>query len=145
MNGKDDLVSNIRPKPQGPPPIFKKNRNSLKWSIAIIIGVIIIFIGSIIVTTATWTPAPTYSGHTTTKEYKDTLQEWKNSTESGKLNGRIIIEVGALSMIIGGLGGFADTNIESTDKRVFVALAVVGILILVVASVGIIQMSPYSA
>ncbi len=143
MNGKDDLVSNIRPKPQGPPPIFKKNHNSLKWSIAIIIGVIIIFIGSIVVTTATWTPKPTYSGQNS-KEYKDTLQEWKNSTESGKLSGRIIIEVGALSMIIGGLGGFADTSIESTDKRVFVALAVVGILILVVASVGIIQMSPYS-
>ena len=143
MNGKDDLVSNIRPKPQGPPPIFKKNPNSLKWNIAIIIGVIIIFIGSIIVTTATWTPKPTYSGQNS-KEYKDTLQEWKNSTESGKLNGRIIIEVGALSMIIGGLGGFADPNIESTDKRVFVALAVVGIIILVAASVGIIQMSPYS-
>ena len=125
------------------PPVFKRRSSSFKWVVLSMIGAILIFFGSVWVTTASWTPPPSSKDFSNVQDYMKALNDWKNSTQSGNLYGRITIELGAFVMLIGGFLGYIDVESDSEEKRVFLIISLFAILILVVVSVGLFMQSPY--
>ncbi len=125
------------------PPVFKKRSEAFKWFLIGFTGIIIIFIGSIWVTYSSWTPPPKSIEYPNNHEYNKALNDWKNTTELGNLYGRIVIEVGAFVMIVGGFLGYMDPAVDEREKKILLIILLVAILILIVVSVGIIAQSPY--
>ena len=125
------------------PPLFKKRSEAFRWFLICFIGVIIIFMGSVWVTYASWTPPPKLAEYPNNYEYNKALNDWKNSTESGNLYGRIVIEIGAFVMAIGGFLGYIDPTVDDIEKKILLTVIFIAILILTVVSVGIVVQSPY--
>ena len=143
MGNMDYLPPNSRINGGNIPPVFKKRSESFKWFIIGFAGIIIIFIGSIWVTYASWAPPPKYTDYPNNHEYTKALNDWKNATEYGNLYGRIIIDVGAFVMIIGGFLGYIDPAVDDPNKKILLGMLTVAMFILIIVSVGIVVQSPY--
>ncbi len=123
--------------------LFLKRKDSFKWFAFSMVGIIIIFVGSLWVTYAAWTPAPKASSYQNNQEYAKALNDWKNATETGNLYGRITIEVGAMIIITGSFLGYIDPAVDETDKRRLLIMIFLALIILIVVSVGLVEQSPY--
>ncbi|NPA75588.1 MAG: hypothetical protein GXO25_05865 [Euryarchaeota archaeon] len=144
MEGKDfiNTVNNGR-QIRKPPPVFKKRSDSFKWFVVAVIGIVIIFVGSMWVTMAQWTPPPNANDYHSLEHYKRDKMAWENATQTGNLYGRILIEIGALGMVVGAMFGIQSAALDDTEKRIFTVLLVLGVLVLIVVSVGLFVSSPY--
>ncbi len=125
------------------PPVFKKRSEGFRWFLICFIGMIIIFAGSVWVTYSSWTPPPKSMEYPNNHEYNKALSDWKNNTEDGNLYGRIVMEVGAFIMVIGGFLGYIDPAVDDLEKKILLILLIVAIFILTIVSVGIVVQSPY--
>ena len=145
MEGKD-FMNTLRGNGMNqPPPVFKRKSESFKWMILSIIGVLLIFGGGIWVSLASWTPPPKASDFSNYHDYTKALQDWGNFTRSGNLYGRIVMELGSLIMSIVGFIAYVHPAIDPEEKRIFITMAIFGIIVLVLISVGIVVNSPYSS
>jgi len=55
------------------PPVFKRRSSSFKWVVLSMIGAILIFFGSVWVTTASWTPPPSSKDFSNVQDYMKAL------------------------------------------------------------------------
>ncbi len=145
MEGKDFMNTLRGNGVNHPPPVFKRKSESFKWMILVVIGVLLIFAGGIWVSLASWTPPPKASDFSNYHDYTKALQDWGNFTRSGNLYGRIVMEFGSLIMSIVSFLAYVHPAIDPEEKRIFIIMAIIGILVLVLISVGIIVNSPYSS
>ncbi len=144
MEGKDFINNhNNGMGVRKPPPVFKKRNESFKWMVVILIGIFIIFMGGIWVTTAQWGPPPNPQDYHSLSEYNKDKRAWQNATEAGNLYGRIIMEIGSLTMVLGGFVGYVTVTIDESEKRTFIIAAVLGVIVMMIVSVGIMASSPY--
>jgi len=144
MEGKD-FVSSLRPNGANhtPPPIFKKRSGSFKWIALVVIGLLLMFIGSVWVSMSMWTPPPKPTEYPNHPDYVKAINNWANSTRTGNLYGRIVMESGAMIMIIAGVFGFADSSVDADERKIFFAMAMISLILLVIISVGLFVSSPY--
>jgi hypothetical protein len=145
MEGKD-FINTVHSdvEVRKPPPVFKKRSENFKWMVIILVGIFIVFMGGIWVTMAQWSPPPNPQDYHSLSEYNKYKREWQNATEQGNFYGRILMEIGSLTMVLGGFIGYAATTIDELDKRAFMLAAAIGLIIMLVVSVGIVVASPYS-
>ncbi len=144
MEGKDfvNTLNNGR-EIRRPPPVFKKHSEGFRWSIIVIIGIVIVFAGSFWVTLAQWTPPPNSQDYHSISDYTKAKREWQGFVEQGNLYGRIVLELGSLVMVLGGFLGYMMVSVDDVEKRAFLVITVVGLFIALVASVGLFVSSPY--
>ncbi len=145
MEGKDDLTTSLRPSPVSPPPVFKKRTGVFRWAVVILIGLLILFAGSVWVIFATWNPPPSASDYSSYSEYQKALHGWKNASMEGNFYGRLVMDIGAFFMIIAGILGYVDPSVDIDERRFLVAMAIVGVFVFLVVSVGFFQNSPYTS
>ncbi len=144
MEGRQDLLNNLRGKNNHtPPPVFKRRSESFKWMVLAAVGIIILFLGALWVSLASWTPPPNSADYQNYQDYAKDLRAWNNFTKSGNLYGRIVMEVGTLTMIIAGIFGYLDPAVDTDEKKIFAAMLFLGTFLLVLLSVGLTEMSPY--
>ena len=127
-----------------PPPVFKRKSGVFKWMTIAIVGVILIFMGGIWVTLANWTPPPTSSSYENYKDYQKDLNAWKNSTKTGNLYGRIIMEVGTFTLMLAGFLGTIDPLLDERERTLMIVIGLVAMFLFIIISVGLFMMSPYS-
>ena len=143
MDGRDLKNNDMREHLPLPPPVFKRKSGIFKWGVAMVVGILIIFSGGIWVTLSIWTPPPSASSYSNYHEYQKDLSEWRNSTEMGNLYGRIMMEIGALTLMLVGFLSVFDPTVDDRERNLMIVVALVSLFILVLISVGLFVSSPY--
>ncbi len=144
MEGRQDLLNNLRGKNNHtPPPVFKRRSESFKWMVMATVGIIIIFIGAVWVSMASWTPPPNSADYPNYQDYAKDLRAWNNFTKSGNLYGRIVMEIGTFTLSLAGVLGYLDPAVDTEEKRIFAIMGLLGATLLILLSVGLTEMSPY--
>ncbi|GEM_PF-4708000 len=144
MEGKDDFINTLRGKQApAPPPVFKKRSESFRWMVVALIGIFVIFVGAIWVSMASWSPPPNSADYSSYQDYAKDLRAWKNFTKSGNLYGRIVMEIGAFALTMGGFLGYIDSTVDPEEKKYMIIIGIFGLIALILLSVGITEISPY--
>jgi hypothetical protein len=105
-------------------------------STMVLLGIVVLFVGTMTSTSTIWIKAPEYDDYSNYDAYEDAYKEYQEKRSNTVGTGNILIEIGGLLACMGFLGGAIEDNmIDVKVKVAFISAAIAFIItVLIVLS-----------